>query len=182
MNVLHHLGVVVSVADVTIPVLPHPQLAALRDVQPECGTVLQYPVRSEGFPALHDRGKLARWFNQHMDMVGHHAPRVQVVALAMEMQKRFLYLTGDFGMPQGATAHAVIQPLLDPPSPCCFAIVLRQRAQLVLKQMQLLLRQAVGESIADELEEMALVEMRNVPTRIPSGGAVAGSADVLVGS
>lgn len=63
-------------------------------------------------------------------MIGHDAPRMQIVALPMEMQERILHMPGDVRMPKGTTAHTCIQPCLDALPFLSLALFLGERLQM----------------------------------------------------
>ena len=128
-------------------------------------------------------------------MVGHDAPRVQVVALAVEMEKGVQDVAGDLGMAQRATPQAGIQPGFDFLSFSRFATIFGQGAEFVCQHAEFFLRQTIGEAVGDRLEQMRFVAMREVATRVPffggcadedvgvpgDGDGMPGSADVPVG-
>lgn len=166
MNVVHRLTVVAFVSDVAIPVFTHPESAdlALRELQAKIGGVTKYPARGEGLPALHDHDA---GLEQDVDVVGHDAPRVQVIALAVKMEEGVLDVAGDLGMAQRARPHAGVQPTLDPLPFNRISTVRGQGPEFVFEFAEFLAGQAVGQAVGNGLKKMPLVAVRKISARIP---------------
>ena len=110
-------------------------------------------------------------------MVRHDAPCEESIALTVEVLEGIAHLLGQFRMAQGATAHAGIEPVFDFFTPMCGALVFGKLQQFLFQQREFFLRQAVGESKGDGLEEFFGVPVWEIAAGIP----LFVSADVLVG-
>ncbi len=87
MNIVHNLLVMFRIADITVPILPHPELIRLRYVKIEPQVLTQYPAGGEGLPPLNKHGNIHQGLNEDMHVIGHDTPRVEMVTLTMEMKK-----------------------------------------------------------------------------------------------
>ena len=110
-------------------------------------------------------------------MVRHDAPCDESIALTVEVLEGIAHLLGQFRVAQGATAHAGIEPVFDFFTPLCGALVFGKLQQLRFQLREFFLRQAVGQSKGDGLEELLRIPVGEVSTGIPFFG----SADVPVG-
>lgn len=113
MDVEHDILEMRLVADVSIPVVPHPEVLCVRDAELQLRVVGQCPAGDYGLPALDDPGDGRESFHEHMDMVRHDAPREKSIALAVEVLECIAHLLRQFRVAQGAAAHAGIEPLFD---------------------------------------------------------------------
>ncbi len=73
----------------------------------------QYPARGMRFPPLHNRGEIYQRLDQYMDVIGHDAPGMEMVALAMEIEERILDILRNIRVRQRTAAHAGVKPRLD---------------------------------------------------------------------
>ena len=85
MNVIHHFLVVLRVADIAIPILAHPELICRGYLKGEPLVLTQYPAGGEGLPTLNEDRKIRQGFDKDMNVVWHDTPRVEVVAITMEV-------------------------------------------------------------------------------------------------
>jgi len=113
MDVEHGILEMLVVADVSIPVVPHPELLWVWDAQLQLLVVGQCPAGGHGFPTLDNPGDRRECFHEHMDMVRHDAPGEESISLAVEVLECVAHLLRQFRVAQGATAHADIEPLFD---------------------------------------------------------------------
>ena len=72
-------------------------------------------------------------FHEHMHMVWHDAPRVDLITLAVEVQEGVSHLLRQFRVAQGAAPHAGIEPLYDFFAPVCGALVFGEVRQLLFQ-------------------------------------------------
>jgi hypothetical protein len=87
MNVVHNFLIMLRIADIPVPILPHPELLRFGYVEVEPLVLTQYPASCEGLPSLNKDREVHPRFDENMHVVWHDTPSVKMVALTMEMKK-----------------------------------------------------------------------------------------------
>ena len=154
MNVFDSSLVMPGVSNVAIPILPHPQVISPRDFQCELLLLSQYPTRGIRFPPLHNHGEVYQRLDQHVDMAGHDAPGMKMIALAMIMQKRMLDILRYIRMRESTAAHSGIKPLLDALPAHSLPLIFRESPKFLLQLSQFCLRKTVGKAIGHGLDKV----------------------------
>lgn len=86
MDVGSHRQQMFFIADVPIPILAHPELFFVWDIQSKFLIPGENPSRSKRFPSLNNFCKLITAICQDMDMIRHDAPSDELIADTMKMQ------------------------------------------------------------------------------------------------
>lgn len=181
MNVVHHISQMHFVPDVSVPILPHPNVPRIRQAEPPSLVFLKQPPRRDGFPGLDDPKERRERIDQNMDMIRHDHPCDQLVALSVKMQQNVAHTRSRPGMAKRATTHPRIQPSLDSTPTMGFVPAQGDRAQLRLQLNQPGLWQTVRQTERHRLDKPQAIAVREITPRIPLGSAFPGSADALVG-
>ena len=95
--------------------------------------------------------------HQHVDVIGHHAPRQQAVTLAIEIREDILYDSGNRRPPQPARAVSRVHVAFDVPAP--FQVRNQPQARLALQPEEYLLGYGVVQAEGEGLIEPWRVEM-----------------------
>ena len=181
MDVEHDIFEMPVVADVSIPIVPHPEVICVRDAKFYLFVVGQCPAGGDGFPTLDNPGDGRESFHENMHMVRHDAPRDESITLAVEVLQCVAHLLRQFRVAQGAAAHAGIEPLFDFLASVSGALIFGKLQQLLFEKREFFLWEAVGEAEGDGLEEFFCVAVGEIASGIPLLWGFAGSANVPVG-
>jgi hypothetical protein len=106
-----------------------------------------------------------------MNMVRHDHPRAQSVSLAVKSEQRRFDHTCNLRIAQDAATVAGIYPGLDQLATFNIAQRGRRRAELRFEPQKNFGRQTIGEMKRDVLNNVRRIEVREIPTRVPSNRA-----------